>query len=122
MRTIDVPGVRFRKPNADDIDWCKRLGLPVMHAKLLLDVTLRRVSDGVERTIVDDVGFPVDCEGDEAEADALEGADYQWRHGNYGCDCNRALFFARAADENEGEEECGHGRYLIVAPDWLAEV
>jgi len=36
--------------------------------------------------------------------------EYMWTDGNYGCDCNRALFFARAADEDETEaweQPCG---------------
>ena len=40
---------------------------------------------------------------------------YQWTEGNYGCDCNRALFFARAAGEEEEEENppCGHTLFLV---------
>ena len=37
-----------------------------------------------------------------------------WEEGNYRCDCNRALFFARAmGDEDPGELTCGESRYMI---------
>jgi hypothetical protein len=78
---------------------------------------LRRVSDGVERTVVDETGFSID-DGDVE--DAIRSVVYQWSDGNYSCDCNRALFFARAGGEEEPEVECGEGAYAIVAPDWLA--
>lgn len=38
---------------------------------------------------------------DEHEWEDPEDAVYQWTEGNYGCDCNRQLFFARAAGEEE---------------------
>lgn len=43
--------------------------------------------------------------------------------GNYGCDCNRHLFFLRAAGEPDDAEDppCPHGKYVIVAPDWLMD-
>ena len=46
------------------------------------------------------------------DSDWGDGSDWLWTEGNYGCDCNRALFFARAfgEDETEAEEqECGDG-------------
>lgn len=30
-----------------------------------------------------------------------------WADGNYACDCNRALFFARAAGEDDPDRGCG---------------
>ena len=45
---------------------------------------------------------------------------YMWSDGNYGCDCNRSLFFARARGEDDAEhEECGETRFHveIVGPD-----
>lgn len=61
--------------------------------------TLRRKSDGkvVEYR-------------DEWTLDNLDGVVYQWTDGNYGCDCNRTLFFARASGEDEPDMdslECG---------------
>lgn len=63
---------------------------------LAADVTLRRVFDGVERTYRHEQCLPPDL------------ALYQWTEGNFGCDCNRALFFARAAGEADPESGmCG---------------
>lgn len=37
-----------------------------------------------------------------------ESDEYLWTDGNFGCDCNRALFFARAGGEAEPDERpCG---------------
>jgi len=41
---------------------------------------------------------------------------YIWEDGNYSCDCNRALFFARAASEDEPNETCGHRQYKV---NWI---
>lgn len=39
---------------------------------------------------------------------------YQWADGNYGCDCNRALFFARAGGEPDPDEyPCGETRFYV---------
>lgn len=50
----------------------------------------------------------------------IEGCDeglpniYIWEEGNYGCDCNRRLFFARVKDEDEDwETECSDGLYSV---------
>ena len=42
--------------------------------------------------------------------------DYMWFHGgNYSCDCNRYLFFQRAAGEDDsGDNPCGETAYSIV--------
>ena len=60
-------------------------------------VTLTRVADGVARTFQRD--------------EDLSTLDYAWHDGNYSCDCNRELFFARAADEPEPEINCSDGRF-----------
>jgi hypothetical protein len=41
--------------------------------------------------------------------------DYLWTDGNYGCDCNRGLFFARAhGDPTESRTwDCGTDRFSI---------
>lgn len=48
-------------------------------------------------------------------SDKPEVRDYMWIHGgNYSCDCNRALFFARAAGEDDPEDTpCGEGRFTV---------
>ena len=44
-----------------------------------------------------------------------EGSDYLWTDGNYSCDCNRELFFCRAAAEDEPEEHaCGESRFAAL--------
>ncbi len=68
-------------------------------------VRLRRVSDGKEVDVVQEGAW------DDA-------ADWLWNEGNYGCDCNRAIWFDRATGMSEGEiqaveRECGDGDYLI---------
>lgn len=39
--------------------------------------------------------------------------DFMWSEGNYGCDCNRALFFALAAGEEDPDHPCGHDQYWV---------
>lgn len=38
-----------------------------------------------------------------------EGSDYLWSDGNFGCDCNRAQFFAVAAGGINLEHPCSMG-------------
>lgn len=116
-------GIRIRPPNENDLAWCARVGVAPMFAKIEVDVTLRRVSDGVERVCVGRCGFQIDAPGSESEDEAIDAAIYQWTEGNYGCDCNRGLFFSRAdPDEEFMGSVCSHGAYRIVAPTWLAEL
>jgi hypothetical protein len=45
---------------------------------------------------------------------------YTWEEGNYSCDCNRALFFARAKGEEDPQNRpCGEEAYSvqIIAAD-----
>ena len=47
----------------------------------------------------------------------IEGLLFQWTDGNFGCDCNRELFFRRLGDEDFDEEavEClPSGRYTVI--------
>jgi hypothetical protein len=40
--------------------------------------------------------------------------DYGWSDGNYGCDCNRHLFFWRAVGQEPGDDMlCGDERYTV---------
>lgn len=46
------------------------------------------------------------------------GADFMFREGNYSCDCNRALFFARAIGEAEPwDRECSGAKneFLVTS-------
>jgi hypothetical protein len=46
------------------------------------------------------------------------GSDYLWSDGNYGCDCNRHLFFERAAGHEPNEDcECGEEAYMLRIED-----
>lgn len=36
-----------------------------------------------------------------------------WDEGNYGCDCNRHLFFGRAAGIEPHDGVCGQGKYVV---------
>ena len=41
-------------------------------------------------------------------------SDFSWSDGNDSCDCNRTLFFARAADEEEDwDTECRDGKFSV---------
>lgn len=64
---------------------------------------LRRTSDGVVRDYV--------CSIDHDVEDGL--LIYMWTEGNYSCDCNRALFFARAADEDDLDVPCGEKMFSL---------
>lgn len=68
-----------------------------------IDVHIRRVSDGLVR-----VYSPTDWGW------YAEGSDYQWSDGNFGCGCNRYLFFQRAVGEEETDEyPCGDNLYRV---------
>lgn len=47
------------------------------------------------------------------EGDWDYGKHYQWTYGNYGCDCNRALFFARAGGEDDTDVDQPCGNHVI---------
>ncbi len=63
-----------------------------------ITVELTRLADGVVRE------YPMDIKFNE----------YIWADGNFSCDCNRELFFLRAADEDEPDEtDCGDERFAV---------
>jgi hypothetical protein len=64
-------------------------------------IQITRVSDGATRMIID-----VHVKDDEHGA-------WQYTTGNYACDCNRHLFFRRAANEPDEDIACGYGRYRV---------
>lgn len=43
--------------------------------------------------------------------------DFIWSEGNYACDCNRALFFARAIGEDDPERSCGDSAFSLRITD-----
>ena len=49
--------------------------------------------------------------------DNLDGMEYLWRWGNWGCDCNRGLRLADALNEPDDSElnevECGEQRFYV---------
>lgn len=51
---------------------------------------------------------------EETQYNWEDSLEYLWTEGNYGCDCNRAKFFAWADNEKPPEEtECGSILYTI---------
>jgi len=73
-------------------------------------VYIRRNSDGLIRCY--------------EELDWHEDSEYPyfiWSEGNFACDCNRYLFWCRAADEPESEDgpehRCGYERYSVRITD-----
>ncbi len=64
-------------------------------------VTIRRTADGKEVDYVDNLPWE-------------ESSEYMWNEGNYGCDCNRAIFFARAQGLTDPDRTCGHTAFEIV--------
>lgn len=42
--------------------------------------------------------------------------DFIWTEGNFACDCNRGLFFARAVGEDGPDRACGSERYSVMLP------
>jgi hypothetical protein len=44
-----------------------------------------------------------------------EACEYMWTDGNYGCDCNRHLFFERSAGREPDEDRpCGDSKYSAL--------
>jgi hypothetical protein len=44
--------------------------------------------------------------------------DFIWTEGNYSCDCNRSLFFARGRLEDDPKSPpCGSDRYFVKIVD-----
>lgn len=48
------------------------------------------------------------------EDDWDDGLEYLWSDGNFGCDCNRGLFFGRAGGSDGFDGPCGLTRFTIV--------
>lgn len=58
---------------------------------------------------------------DGFDSDGLLDSLHLWTDGNYGCDCNRELFFLRAGNEEDTATDirCGEERYAVnlIDPD-----
>jgi hypothetical protein len=48
--------------------------------------------------------------------------EYIWSDGNYGCDCNREIFWCRATGEDDTGRGCGESAYSIRITDPQGEV
>lgn len=74
------------------------------------DIYIRRNADGIEHVYKwadHGIGF----------------FDYNWREGNWGCDCNRYLFFCRAiGEEEEDDHPCGDHRYAAKVVSLTGEI
>jgi len=65
---------------------------------------IRRVADGEVRKM-DDVAI--------LNADEKFPSPFIWSDGNYACDCNRELFFDRAAGNKSAESACSDDRFEV---------
>ena len=76
-----------------------------------VNVHIRRNSDGVVR--VHSFSWDDDSDGSQS---------FMWSEGNYGCDCNRALFFARAVNEDDPDHDCGDTAFSVRIYDTIENV
>jgi len=77
----------------------------IVDRKISVEIDIRREADGVVRTRADSIEYYDG--GDEPNI-------FWWVDGNAGCDCNRSLFFARAAGEDDPDDcPCGDERFRI---------
>ena len=47
---------------------------------------------------------------------------FLWTEGNYGCDCNRGLFFHRAKGLPDTDNPCNEGLYAVTLDDGHTKV
>ena len=62
--------------------------------------------------------YPMDCDYMNVRSDgAQEFMSFNWEEGNFACDCNRKLFFARALgkelDLDDEDLTCSEGKYRV---------
>lgn len=67
------------------------------------EIIIIRNSDGVRATHV--------YEGEWEEVQ-----EFIWTEGNFSCDCNRAILFAAARNEEEPQIICSDGKYSVIIP------
>lgn len=68
---------------------------------------IRQESTGEERL---SGWFPMDMSAENEDADCL---DYMWGDGNYGSDCNRALFFYGEQSALADKRRWGTGAFVV---------
>lgn len=73
-------------------------------------VTLRDTQTGDEGVYE----YDNEPDPDPAGEDPFHGDEYLWTDGNFGCDCNRLLFIARALGRPDRDVTCGDERVVIV--------
>jgi hypothetical protein len=115
MTTNETSRLRLGNITESHREWERRSGVIPADALLFVDIVIVNKQTGERRLHVDDTGFSVK---DDDIFDAIRGAHYMWTDGNYACDCNRGLMFARAHDEDVEDIACGHSRFDIIEPDW----
>src|SRR4051812_5803648 len=87
------PKRTVRNPNRNVI--IHRQKKRCQRSQQMFKILLRNNDTGEERLYVDD-------------GDWTETTEFTWVEGNYSCDCNRSLFFARAAGEpDDVSAPCG---------------
>jgi len=75
----------------------------------MINVTILDSVTGEQRSYQDDFVWSQDPD---------DFSEYIWSDGNYSCDCNRGLFFERAAGiPYSGETVCGQSRYFLFICD-----
>jgi len=74
-----------------------------------IDVYIKNNETGEVRVYHDDFNWQ-DYEGGTALSRIL----YQYGEGNYSCDCNRELFFARSVGEEGDDVSCSETRFTIT--------
>lgn len=79
-----------------------------MHARVLI----RHNPTGEERWYTDEWSFN---HPKETREESLFLGEFVWTDGNFSCDCNRALLFARAEGQPDPDNrECGDSEYTAV--------
>lgn len=114
-------GLSWKDIDAGDISWLRSFSNTPEdlsgYRNLNIEFDLKRESDGLVRRCKEDwyPFLPVSLE------DLLEGLTFQYTDGNYGCGCNRSIFFAEAGEEPRPEPRPCETKFTIVWPEWLSK-
>jgi len=82
------------------------------------EVRMRRVSDGKEVIMKEDILWSDDYGEPELST-------HIWEEGNYSCTCNRGTFFDRTCgipEEEIPDYQCGDDEYLVEIKDWEGKI